>query len=456
MKKEIYPNEALRKKRFKKKNKRNKPLYLNKTNKVRREKVNKARVSEGLIPLVDSFLGDELHPLNNKKKKISLKNNIKISIPAKFDIFKNTEGVISSVIDIAHKIMSPNLKQINIDHRKVKETSLGSESLLGLLVTEIIKNRRSKRGEKISIHGRLALAGKKSRSLIENVGLVKELSGGDFQGAQEHDHENRMHIYGKDNRYAIKTSIKGDNKSITAQEFVNYLSECLKSHKLKLSVIYESKLKACLGEVFDNVEEHCGRNKPVWFVRGYFNDVERERSLELCVFNLGNSFFDNFNVLPDSSKIKNKALEYVNRHKKMVDPKSLFTVASLQGSISTKSDSDPTRGHGTVTLIETFEAIYDGYKKLRGNGVGGKNAEMNIISGETIIKFDGRYRSKIDEIEGGSEKFVMPFNAKQSLDEPPEDKYVYTMTNVKFPGVMINIRMPLYGSTVPLSGDSYE
>ncbi|MBN3104310.1 hypothetical protein H4F50_20930, partial [Pectobacterium brasiliense] len=142
--------------------------------------------------------------------------------------------------------------------------------------------------------------------------------------------------------------------------------------------------------------------------------------------------------------------------KKMVDPKSLFTVASLQGSISTKSDSDPTRGHGTVTLIETFEAIYDGYKKLRGNGVGGKNAEMNIISGETIIKFDGRYRSKIDEIEGGSEKFVMPFNAKQSLDEPPEDKYVYTMTNVKFPGVMINIRMPLYGSTVPLSGDSYE
>ena len=456
MKKKIYPNEALRKKRLNKKYKRNKPFYLNKTKKVRRERIAKARKNGELISLANSFLGDEFSILNNKKKKVSLSNTIKIVIPAKFDIFKNTENVISSIIDIAHKVMSPNLTYIKIDHRRVKESSLGSESLLGLLVTEIISNRRSQRGEKITIHGRIPLAGKKNRSLIENIGLVKELVDNQFQDAQDDNHENGMHLYRKDNRYAVNTSVKGDNKSITAQQCVSYLGSCLISHNLKLSEDYEDKLKACLGEVFDNAEEHCGRNKPVWFVRGYFNDVQNERSLELCVFNLGNSFFDNFNALPDASKIKNTALEYVNRHKATIDPRSLFTVASLQGSVSTKKDSDPTRGHGSVTLIETFEAIHDGYKKLRGNGFSGKNAEMNIISGETIIKFDGRYRSKINEIEGGAETFIMPFNANQSLDEPPEEKYVYTMRNVKFPGVMINIRMPLYGSTVPLSGENDE
>lgn len=446
----------LRKKRERKSYKKNKPKFFNKTLKVRNTRIKATKEGNKLIALDDSFICSEFISSNNITSSISSKSTVEIKLPSNFDIFKNTEDVVSCVIDISKKLMSPKLRHIDVDHRKVKKSSLGSESLLGLLVTEIISNRRSHRGEKISIRGVLPAKGKSPRTLIENIGLVKELSDDHFTDAQDNEHGNDIHYYRKDNKYAINVSVKEDNKSITADECVKYLNSCLGSHNLSLLEDAKNKIKACLGEVFDNAEEHCGRNKPVWFVRGYFNDVQKDRFLELSVFNLGNTFYDNFNNLPSDSEIKNKAMEYVNRHKNNTSINSLFTVASLQGAVSTKKDADDTRGHGSVTLIETFESLHDEYKKLRGGGSEGSNAEMNIISGETIIKFDGKYRSKTKQRDDGSETFIMPFNASQSLEEPPEDKYVYTMSKVKFPGVMINIRIPLQGSTVPLLGEGDE
>ncbi len=400
----------------------------------------------------NSFICDEFLSSNKSFLSAKRKKSIKIKLPSAFDIFKNTEEVLSTVIDITRKLMAPGLEDIHIDHRYVSNSSLGSESLLGLLITEIISNRRTQRGDKINIRGMLPKIGKSSRTLIENIGLVKELEDDHFKDAQDNTHGDHIHYYRKDNRYALNTSVKGDNKSSTAEGCVTYVNSCLNSHGLQLGENAKNKLKACLGEVFDNAEEHCGRSKPVWFVRGYFHDVIDDRFLELAVFNLGNSFYENFDALPEDSGIKSKASEYVSRHKDKINERTLFTIASLQGSVSTKKDSDPTRGHGSVTLIETFESLHDDYKKLRGGG-SGTNAEMNIISGETVIKFDGKYRSKTKQHEHGQETFTMPFNAAQSLHYPPEEDRVYTMRNVKFPGVMINIRIPLKGSTVKLPGE---
>lgn len=452
MKKDVKPSENIRKKRLKKKLKRYNPRIYNISLKKRKIRTKKKINHHGFISMENSFICDEFLSSNTHGSFPKRKRNVKISIPKNFDIFKNTEVVIEKVIEITKQLMMPGLSHIEVDHTKVVNTSLGSESLFGLLITEILSNRRSQRSEKISIFGTLPSSGTSARMLIDNVGVVKELEDDHFTDAQDNKHNERVHYYRKDNKYAVNTSIKGDNKSLTAEEFVNYIDSCLNSHKLKLSDPAKSKFKACLGEVFDNAEEHCGRNKPVWFVRGYFHDVEDDRFLELAVFNLGNSFYDNFSALPEDSNIKSVVSKYVDRHKTETDVKSLFTVIALQGSVSTKRDIDPTRGHGSVTLIETFESMYDEYKKLRVEKVNETNAEMNIISGETIIKFDGKYRSKTSTFENGQEKFIMAFNADQDLNAPPEPENVYTMNNVRFPGVMINIRIPLKGSTVPLRG----
>jgi len=428
MKKDIHPPEIVRTKRQRKKAKRYNPKAHNQTLLVRRKLTRKKVTSQGYISMRNSFICEEFLASNPSGFKAKKKKKVGITIPKNFDIFRNTESVILSVIEITKKLMMPGLHEIEVDHAKVKHTSLGSESLLGLLLTEVISHRRSQRSEKISIKGMLPSSGEYSRALIDHVGTVKELSDDHFTDAEDSSHDAQVHYYRKDNRYAESTSLKGDNKSLTAEDFVNYLNDCLASHELKLSQSAKNKFKACLGEVFDNAEEHCGRNKPVWFVRGFFHDVIDDRFLELSVF----------------------ARAYVDRHRKSFDFKSLYSVMSLQGSMSTKKDMDPTRGHGSVTLIETFETMYDEYKALRGNEINNINAEMNIISGETIIRFDGSYRSKTKQLEGGEETFTVAFNDSQSLKQPPSDKTVYTMKDVKFPGVMINIRIPLKGSTVPL------
>ncbi|MEG5932831.1 hypothetical protein [Enterobacter hormaechei] len=450
MKKDINPPEIVRTKRQRKKAKRYYLKVHNQTLLVRRKLTRKKVTSQGYISMRNSFICEEFLASNPSGFKAKRKKKVGISIPKNFDIFRNTESVMLSVIEITKKLMMPGLREIEVDHAKVKQTSLGSESLLGLLLTEVISHRRSQRSEKISIKGMLPSSGEYSRTLIDHVGTVKELSDDHFRDAEDSSHDAQVHYYRKDNRYAESTSLKGDNKSLTAEDFVNYLNDCLASHELKLSQSAKNKFKACLGEVFDNAEEHCGRNKPVWFVRGFFHDVIDDRFLELSVFNLGNSFYDNFNRLPETSKVKAIARSYVDRHRDSFDVKSLYSVMSLQGSMSTKKDLDPTRGHGSVTLIETFETMYDEYKALRGNEINNFNAEMNIISGETIIRFDGSYRSKTKQLEGGEETFTVAFNDSQSLKKPPSNKTVYTMKDVKFPGVMINIRIPLKGSTVPL------
>lgn len=455
MRKKIIPTEVVRRKRVRKLLKKSAPLFRNRLLIKRKKRIKTSMDNCGVnvVELDSALICNEFLSANaafGKAISKPAKGCAQVKIPSKFDVFRNPERVVRTMVDISFKLMSPRVNEVFIDHRRAVDSSLGSESLLGLLVTEIVSNRRRQLNEQIDVEGFFPKKSGSYKTLIKNIGIVRELSDDHFKDAEDNKHGKKIHIYRKDNKYAENASAKGDIKTATADECVEYLNACLLSHKLEITKDAKDKMKACLGEVFDNAEEHCNRNKPVWFVRGYFNDVEKARFLELSVFNLGNSIFDNFDELPDSSASKKKALDYVNRHRHVIDEESLFTVAALQGAVSTKGDEDPTRGHGSVTLIETFEALYDEYKNLRCCNSYVTNAEMNIISGETIISFDGSYRSKTSDDAHGRERFVMPFNVSQSLMNPPDSRYVSKMNGVKFPGVMINIRIPLQGSVIPL------
>lgn len=454
MKKKPFVSEVVRKKKLKKHIKKSKSQRY-KTRRIQREKKQSQKTSFNGVNITNSFISKEFTEANSLKKHLNKKKRIKIILPTNFDIFSNTEEVIKKIIDTSEKIMSPGIKEIIIDHRNVSKSSLSSESLFGLLLTEVVSNRRKQLNEGINVRGFFPKRHEAVRSIVEKIGIVRELINDDhFSDAHDNNHESNVHYFRYDNRYGRSVSVKDDRKRKVAESCVEYLETCMNAHRLTLKKQAQDRLRACLGEVFDNAEEHCGRTRPVWFVRGYFNDIENDRYLELSVFNLGNSFSDNFDALSIRSDIKNTAAKYVQRHSSKFNENALFTVAALQGRVSTKKDIDPTRGQGTVTLIETFESIYRGYIKLRSVGENKVKAQMNLISGDTIIVFDGAYQSKVTNEKNGSENFQMPFNEEQSLQSPPDHKKVYTMKNAKFPGVMISIRIPLQGSTEILRGAS--
>jgi len=456
MKKEIYPSELLRKKRTKKHLDNSK----SKIRRVRRE--NRAKNNRGFSRAeIDMSVFERLYickeVIEANKKRFNPKaiKKITLDIPPVFDIFKQPESTLLTIFDAANKLMSADLNYVLINHKRVRKTSLASESLLALLVIEVVSNRREYAKEDITIKG-LYPKSKNVKKIVDNIGMVKELTDNHFIDANDNGHESEIHYFRYDNRYVQSTSVKEDKKRQVAEQCVQYLESCMNAHFLTIRDQARDKLKACLGEVLDNAEEHCSRTKAIWFVRGYFNDVEDERYLELSVFNFGNSIFENFNQLSQNSKIKNAAKTYVDRHSNNTDKKALFTVAALQGNISSKKDLDPTRGQGSVTLIETFELMHRSYKKLRASEDDLSQAQMNIISGDTVIVFDGKHQSSVEIKEDGSEQFLMPFNAETSLKHPPDSDNVYTMKNLVFPGVMINIRIPLQGSTVPLKRTQNE
>ena len=66
---------------------------------------------------------------------------------------------------------------------------------------------------------------------------------------------------------------------------------------------------------------------------------------------------------------------------------------------------------------------------------------MTILSGSTLIKFDGKYdlvKVKID----GEERSILPFNRRKSLDKRPDPNAVMAIDSF-FPGTVIDLKFYL-------------
>jgi len=412
------------------------------------------------INLPNSYVSNEMEGMCSNSNSVKKKDLSCFTFPANFDIFSNPELVFKTVDRLRSVLLHPKLKKLTLNHKKVRSNSLGSEAILGILASEIINDRRDSLDEELPVYGTFP-KDKIAKEIVKSIGLVCELDSDEIKDASSSQHHSEVHLFRADNKYHQNVSVKNDKKRKVAKDCVDYLEECMNTHKLTINIDAQNRMNACLGEVLDNVGEHCGRTKSVWYVRSYFNDVRTEDNkgqyLELMVLNLGNSISDNFVNLSEDSKVKKTAMVYVDRHSDSLPESALLTVAALQGNMSSKRDKEPSRGQGSVTLIETFESIYQDYCTLRDpNGISNSRAKMNIISGDTVITFDGKYKSKVVDKPDGSEVFQMAFNDVRSLKKAPDRKYVYTMNDVKFPGLMINISIPLKGSTKPLEGITNE
>ncbi|WP_272694926.1 hypothetical protein [Providencia sp. PROV144] len=442
MRKYITPPLVLQKKRERKQKRKQ-----NRLKKIQ-SSANKANVfQDKYLEMSDAVITGEIIKIN-KVSTFGDRKSRKFRIPDNFDIFSNPEGSLHAINRIANILLGSKIRKLHLNHQKVVKNSLGSESLLGLVVSEIVLNRHDKSRKKydFTLSGQLPRK-TEARQLTQSVGLIKEMTVR-HDKLSDNMQNNNILYFSAESRPEQSFGVKFDDKSKAAEDCVSYLESCLNKHDLTINKNIQHRLQACLGEILDNADEHSSRTRSNWYVKGYFNDTENEveRFLELSVFNVGNSIYDNFKELHEGSEVKGKAKKYVSQHNSLVSESCLYSVYALQGSVSTKRDQDPTRGQGTVTLIETFESIYADYRKLRDKD-GCSKAEMNIISGDTVISFTGEYKSTTKQVRNGTEIFEMPFNEKNSLSYPPDIRYVKKMDKVFFPGVMINIRIPLQGST---------
>jgi hypothetical protein len=388
-----------------------------------------------------------------KFKDLSRKfeKNSKVTTPKNFSIFENYEGSLAFIKTFL-KTTIANPRLISIDHRNTKKWSLGSESLLGVLTKEIYR-LCSKQNFPCDITGKTS-RDEDYQDVINAVGVVSELPDHEFEEPTTSD-VNLIHTFKQDCTLSESSSISAkDLNNKTALGFVEHLTNCLKDHKLKLNKRASDGLEACMGELLDNVHEHCGLSTPKWYVRAYINNSSSNRILEISVFNVGATFAETFDKLQSTNFSKRIADKYVQKHlSKHLSKDALLTIAALQGNVSSKNEgSEDTRGHGTITIIETFENLYKNYSKLRIKGNTDKQAVpvMNLISGSVMIKFNDKYSSFKVRDSGGGERVLISFNDESDLAFAPDSTYITTMKRGYFPGTMINIQVPLNGSLHPI------
>ncbi|MGF1839172.1 hypothetical protein [Vibrio atlanticus] len=395
-----------------------------------------------------------LSPTSLPSKRELKQSYTKFRIPKEFDIYENPESVLCHIAKFRALALNKSTNGIRFIHNSVN-TCMPSEALLGISAAEISEHRE-KVGCDIVMRGNIYHSSSDT-ALIENAGIVAELHDGAIMGSPTASLRD-IFRYEKDNKQFDSASITAEDiKNETAEGCIKQLSKGLERLLLKLNSDVAQDLVMCLGEILDNVNEHCYRTAPIWYVRSYLNTNEKcQRYFELMVMNVGHSIAKTFEILPENSKTKTEAMSYVNKHAHLFTQEELLTVLALQGNVSSKKDKEITRGQGSIRLIETFEQISKDFVKLRGKGKETKKNDpiMNIISGHTVIKFDGKYHRKVVKHADGVEDVYIPFNEEQSLAFPPDKTSVSRMTNAYFPGVMVNIRIPLNGSTTPLSNNA--
>jgi hypothetical protein len=427
--------------------------HLAKSSKIKHSKRRKAKNElaslklTGLKPLLSMFI-------DNNPPKISIKGlDSSVKTPRDFCIFDNPNYVLSWLSSFVDTSLRTSRPKIVVDHRKTKKFCLGSEVLLGLLAGEVY-DYRSLNGDIFDYAG-LLNKNAEHRVLLSEVGIVSELD----NAVSEHTVRapEKIHVFKQDCSINESVSSTGEDlKNTTASSFVKHVNEGLKDHLLKLTPEAANDLKGCLGEVLDNVHEHSGMTAPRWYVRGYMNNEGKKKFLELAVINLGKPIYENFMVLEDDSYAKQDAKGYVDyqlsSENNTLTVEELYTIAALQGNVSSKNtEDDSTRGQGTITLIEAFEDLHKKYVELRGTRTG-TNAMMNLVSGKVVIRFDGTYMSSDQPDTHGGERVTIAFNEENNLYIAPDNRHVFRMKDSYFPGLMINIKIPLQGSLVPIGG----
>ncbi|MDX7786012.1 hypothetical protein [Aeromonas caviae] len=380
------------------------------------------------------------------------KKEIKISMPKDFCIFSNPESVIKLCGQTFSYFRKPNLQSLFISHKSTSKYSLGSEVLFGLSCAEGEKYRETNNLSPISLKGHLP-ENDDHESIIRDLGVISELNSVSASKAKIEQDPLLVHLFKSEClTHDTPSGLAKDKKNKTTDDVILHLNQCLKDYQLELKEEAAQRFRNCISEMLDNAIEHCKLTHPAWYVRSYLNSNGKNRSFELSIWNFGCSYADSFMKLDRDHFAREFVDKYIRKHRGLFEPSSLYTVVALQGRVSSKNTNDlDSRGQGTIVLIESFEKMYKELKALRPNIKGNNDSVMNLISGNTIIHFDGKFSSRTIPLDDGGERVIYPINIQQNLGLPPSREHVIKMNNAYFPGAMINIRLPLTENIVSVT-----
>jgi hypothetical protein len=371
-----------------------------------------------------------------------------IDIPEVFSLYKNPESVLIIVDQIASL---KNVKQINkimINHINCIEHDLAAETILAAAVTALY-SYKTKTGGKFIIEGILP-KDEKMKKLLRSIGVVKETANPKYHLKKE----DRLRLFKRHSDILeIPTIFGKDKKTRATEDFIDHLNECVLFISAQLDGEEVGKLDYYVGEVLGNAEEHSGTN--IWTIVGYLDATDESNLVsEIAIYCVGKTIFETFEEKRDVSIVFDKMNDYIQLHNSNFTDEQLAMVYALQQNVSSKKDEVIDRGQGTKYLIDLFHHLTDECNRINLKRIGEKKAlkpSMLILSGSSMLKFDGKYKPSLNE----DDKMIYAFNKENNLGVAPDKKYVPSFEGVCFPGTIIYIRFPLSEETL-VSTDETE
>jgi hypothetical protein len=364
---------------------------------------------------------------------------ITIKIPADFSALRAPEQVVAAVQRVCNAVRDKSVTELFFDHSQLVSYDLPAEAVLDVITREV-RNHFLRCGRKIRIGGVYPLDGVLQR-FLRGIGMSRHLD--DRNSALSEAEQGKLKTFQQHKRTPTPKHAPAhtDEKSSAAQDFANFIDDCLGSGGRRLTPLGRKRICDYTGEIIDNIEQHADTN--YWYIAGYLDTSIHPPVCEIAIFNFGRSFAGTFMELEPGAYALSQVAPYIDKHRGNSwfgdgwHEDDLYTLAALQTGISSKSTSlEQSRGQGTTDLIRFFEHLYSE------GGSAGLAPEMILWSGYTHIYFNGRYRLTREK-EG---RWTIAFNDENSLSRRPDPKYVRHLAMAHFPGTMIGIKFGLPSS----------
>ena len=362
-----------------------------------------------------------------------------ISIPQHFSIIDNADQSFLTLRKIISALFVENCSTVVMDYEKCDEVELNAQVILDIILKDYIKYCNFSK-KTYSLRG-ININNESVKKLLFSVGspAVLKVQTIEFEDVIKyplcvHDIEKTKDLEKRINQ-----------KDIDTTTLVDYVIDSLKRMNKQLTNKKRHDLCTVIGETLINAEEHS--TTKYRFSIGYFQEEKINEKhfgvFRLVIMNFGKTIYEKFKdeECPNQDIVK-KMKDLSNNYTKQkffsikkFEEETLWTLYALQeGVTSIPYEKYQSRGNGSIRFIESFFNI-------KGSPDHDDISRMIIASGKSRIVFDGTYH--IEQKKDKDETFrVMTFNKSGSLDNKPDDKFVYNC-NHYFPGTLISVKLLL-------------
>lgn len=404
------------------------------------ERKKKARHAKA--PLLPRFSQEPLSILKqhlpaNLRRSRRYSSKETIVIPESFSMISDPESALRKIYEfvaITDRLRPP--REIVFDHSRLKQFDLAAEEILDVMALGFRRAYR-RRNRPIVRYKGVFPHDETARRFTKALGLVKHLELAPWMLTAEEEADLRILKF-QSYKHLLRISESSPTER-AAEALVNYFNSCLAESRVELTDAGRHQLALYASEVLDNAKEHSGTGD--WVLVGYLDLTTPRKVCEITIFNFGLSYAETFSALDPQHFTRQFVDPFVERHEKAGyfhrswTRDSLFTVAALQGQVSSKNNSAAdTRGNGTIDLIQFFQRA-----RAAAHYSVATNTQMAIITGSTYILFDGTHEMRPD----GAGRQIIAFNATNDLEKPPDKSHVRCLDDIEFPGAIVSIRFPL-------------